>query len=300
MADLSDVTAYLMGEATTACYPNGTGQPSIAGGTTDIRIFEGWPLPDQLELDMQGKSANPNGGAPIVRARGPLVDVSIFPMLGTNAIPYQIQDQFYVIAQPVFGLSLAVNGNTITFSGTPNPGEYVGIIADGGFSAHSETGATAAAIISALATDFTNDYGSGVSSTSSTLTIPFTRSLVVRQGGQGTLGKVTHRQRQQVMVSVWAPKHTLRSTVAAAIDNYIKQNIRVTLPDTSQAVVCYNRTNTSDDMQMAGVYRRDLIYDVEYATVFEFPGFVVVIVSENLAATPASTPQPPPQITVQT
>jgi hypothetical protein len=106
---------------------------------------------------------------------------------------------------------------------------------------------------------------------------------VVRQGGIGTLGKVTHRQKQAVMVTVWSPTHVARAQLSMAIDNAIKQKNIVNMPDTSQALICYNRTNVIDDRQMATIYRRDLIYDVEYATVQQFQGFVVTTVNISVA-----------------
>lgn len=278
MADISDVTAYLESAATSAVYPNGTSQPSVAA--MDVRVFEGWPLPDQLDRDVSGTMLSGTPPMPVPRPNGPVSNVSIYPMLGNTATPYQILDDTFVISQPVFGLSITsiING-VITVSGTPNVGEYLTVISDRTY-AYSHTGASATAILAALAADFSANYP-GVSSTATTLTIPGTFSFVVRQGGQGLLGKATHRQRQSIMISVWSPNHRARSILAAAIDNVLKQNVRVTMPDTSQALVCYNRTNLIDDRQVATIYRRDLIYDVEYATVFQFPGFVITTVNSS-------------------
>lgn len=278
MADLSDVTTYLEGAATLAVYPNGTSQPSVAA--MDVRIFEGWPLPDQLDRDMSGTMLSGSPPVPVPRPNGPVSSVSIFPMQGMAVTPYQIQDATYVISQPVFGLTVSsiVNG-VITISGTPIAGEYLTIITDRTY-AYSHTGASAAAILAALAADFSANY-SGVSSTATTLTIPGTFAIVVRQGGIGILGKVTHRQKQSVMVTIWSPNHRARALLAKAIDIALKSKTVVAMPDTSQALIIYSRTNFSDDRQAATVYRRDLIYDVEYATVQQFQGFVVTTVNSS-------------------
>lgn len=280
MADLSDVTAYLESAATAAVYPNGTGQPSVAA--MDVRIFEGWPLPDQLDLDMAGKMLSGNPPIQVARPNGPLSSVSVYPMLGMNTQPYQIQDQTYVIAPPVFGLTVvSVANDVITISGTPTAGEYLTVVLDHAFP-YSRTGGSAAAILAALAGDIAVNYA-GVASTATTLTIPGTFAMVVRQGAVATLGKVVHRQKQSVMVSVWSPNHRARNLLASAIDIALKSNIKITLPDTSQAIVCYNRTNFIDDKQMATIYRRDLIYDIEYATVQQFPGYVITTVNTSIA-----------------
>ena len=52
MADISDVDGYLASAVVAAVYPAGTSQPSVAN--MDIRVFEGWPTPDQLDHDLGG------------------------------------------------------------------------------------------------------------------------------------------------------------------------------------------------------------------------------------------------------
>jgi hypothetical protein len=47
--------------------------------------------------------------------------------------------------------------------------------------------------------------------------------------------------------------------------------------------VIYSRTNVIDDQTAATVYRRDLIYNVEYATVEEFTGYVVTSTNVSIA-----------------
>lgn len=279
MADISDVTAFLANAAKNAVYPSGILSPSVAG--MDVRIFEGWPVADQLELDMAGKMLSGTPPVPIARPGGPLINVSVFPMLGNTATPYQILDSTWLISPPVYGLAISVVNGVITITGTPTAGEYLSIIADRTY-AHSESGVSAAAIIASLAADFAANY-SGVSSTASTLTIPYKFDLTVRQGAVGTLGKVIHRQKQSVMITTWAPTHAARTTIAKAIDVTLKIFGVITMPDTSQANLSYNRTNVMDDQQMRTVYRRDLIYDVEYATLETFPGYVITSVDTSVA-----------------
>jgi hypothetical protein len=199
-----------------------------------------------------------------------------------NVTPYQIQDETYVISQPTYGLTVSGTDHIITVTGTPGTGEYVTLIINKQ-NVYSAVGATGAAIISALMSDILVQYPTATS-TDTTITLPLTTfSLVVRQGGVGVMGKVTHRQRQSIMVTIWAPNNRARTILAAAIDNVLKQTNRITLPDTSQALICYNRTSINDDHQMTTIYRRDLIYDVEYATVEQFPGYVVTSIDTSIA-----------------
>jgi len=279
MADLSDITLYLEGAITAAVYPNGTGQPSVAA--MDVRIMEGWPIPDQLDRDMNGTTLSGTPAVPVPRLNGPVSNISIYPMHGSNSQVYQIQDHTFTISQPAFGLAVSVVNGVINVSGTPNAGEYLTVIADRAY-AYSASGGSASAVIASLAASFSANY-SGVGSTASTLTVPAAFSLVVRQGGIGVLGKVLHRQQQSIMVSVWSPNYRARTLLAAAIDVALKAKIVATMPDTSQALIVYNRTNVTDDRQMTTIYRRDLIYDVEYATVQQFPGYVITTVNESIA-----------------
>lgn len=287
MADLSDVTAYLYQQAILAVYPNGASAPSVAN--MDCIVGEGWPLGEDIDLDVNGKMKNAAGVA-VDRPGGPRATVSIFPMQGTGKTVYQILDETYTISPPVINLSFNITGSpvtvsgggtTINVSGQPAVGEYLTVVADEAH-VYSATGPTTAALLSALAAQASANYP-GTSSTATTLTVPVNAYLTVRQGGQAIQGKVTHRQCNQVMVTVWAPNRVARNQFSAAIDNLIKQNIRVTMPDTSQAMVIYSRTNTIDEQQAESIYRRDLIYDVEYATVFQFPAYVITSTTTSIA-----------------
>lgn len=286
MCDISDITAYLKGQALAAVYPNGVGANNSVAGM-DVRIYEGWPVADQLELDVGGKtligSAN---GEPITRPNGPCANVSIFPMTGGGHV-YQILNETYTISAPVINLKTSLDGDTLTVtSGTPATGEFITVICDDAH-IYSKTGATVADILAAIAGAAQFDYPAAIA-TATTLTIPVEFSMVVRQGGVGVLGKVTNRQKQGVMVTVWAPTPESRTTLAAAIDNVIKQTIKPSMPDTSQAIVTYRTTIVADDKQTVTIYRRDLIYDIEYATVEQFPG--VTITSTQVSITnPSNT-----------
>lgn len=276
MADLTDVTAYIYGRAIAAVYPGTTTQPSVAN--MDVRIYEGWPLPDKLDKDMAGlKDDNVTK-----RAGGPCANVSIYPMAGQGNEIYQVLNETYVIAPAVHGMNVSVSGTLITVVGQPTQGEYLTLVADGNV-VFSQGGATTAAVLAALAVQAAPIYP-GVVATATTLNLPVGHSLVVRQGAVALLGRTTHRQRHQVMVTVWAPNQVARKQLAKAIDVLIKENIKITLSDTSQATICYNRTNTSDEQQASNIYRRDLIYDVDYATLETFPGYEVTSVNTTIAS----------------
>ena len=268
MADLSDVTAYLATTAAAAVYPLGTSQPSVTGA--DCRIYEGWPIPANLDADIAAGAGN----------------VSIFPMQGTGINCYQILDETYTITPPSYGTSFTLSGNVLTVAGQPTAGEYITLVCDDAF-VYSAVGADTSTLLAALATQAAVNYPA-TSSTATAITVPVEFNLTVRHGAIATLGKVTHRQKHQIMVTVWAPTPAARTTLAKAIDGLIKQTNKVTMPDTSQAIVVYNRTNVSDEVEKATIYRRDLIFEVEYATVEEFAGYEITSTQVSIV-TPDAT-----------
>lgn len=294
MADISDITAYLAQTAADACYPNGTSQPSIAN--MDIIIYEGWPLAETLDLDLTGQMEGPDR-RPVPRPGGKRANVSIFPMQGTNTPISQILDETYVVTPAVFGLTAIISQNptgsvfTITLTGIPGATEFLTIDIDNKYVA-SSGGSTNTAILNSLAAainafpSITNPLVPGYTAivAGNTLTITGAAYCIPRLGAQGTLGKVIHNQRQSIMITVWAPDHVSRTKIAAAIDILIKKRLVVTMPDTSMALICYNRTNITDEHEPVACYRRDLIVLADYATVELFPGTVITSVTTEFAA----------------
>lgn len=74
------------------------------------------------------------------------------------------------------------------------------------------------------------------------------------------------RQTRLFQVSVLAGVHTQRDAVAAAIDAGLAAVSRLALIDGSVAVMSYDSSVQDDDQQQAGVYRRNLVYALNYAT----------------------------------
>jgi len=219
-------------------------------------------------------------------------------MPGATANVFQILDDTYTIIDPNYGLSApTVNGNDITVTGAPVAGEYLTVILDN-LNVASSSQATLVAILNDLVTQI-NAFGAYTATTDGVAKITITgwAYMTVRQGSVGTLARVTHRQRQGVMVTVWAPDHVTRTTLAAAIDVLIKENLISGLPDTSQCLLTYDRTNLSDEMQAQTIYRRDLVYEAEYATLQQFPGYVITSAQFQIQGGNWYMPTDPPTIT---
>lgn len=262
MADLSDVTAALASLAATACYPNGTSSPSVAG--IDGRIYEGWPIPDQLDKDMAAGQFN----------------VSVFPMQAPGATVPQYLNKAYQVTNPVYGVASTVASNVVTLTGTPSTGEFVTLVVDH-HKVYSEGGASVSAIATALLADLVADYP-GSTVLSGALTIVGAQNIEVRHGAPVTMGQATHRQKHCIIISAWAPNNAARNAIAAAVDNALKATLRITLPDTSQAIMVFDRSLQSDRFETLTVYRRDLYYNVEYATTETFTAYVVTSINGSI------------------
>jgi hypothetical protein len=68
-------------------------------------------------------------------------------------------------------------------------------------------------------------------------------------------------------VACWCPTPSTRDAAAAAIDSYLSQTIFLPLADGTSGRLIYQDTTVFDQSQNARLYRRDLAYSVEYATI---------------------------------
>lgn len=247
MADLSQVTSQIAILVNQAVYPNGISSPSVSGGL--VRIYEGWPIPARLDADLVAGAVN----------------VSIFPLMGTSGGCYQPLDRYDTLVSPVHGMTVSVSGNAVTLSGTPGATEYCTLVVDSK-NVYSSTGASSGSILSSLLSSLLGTYP-GSSITGNVLTVVGSHLVIGRIGSSGVIGRVTHRQKQGIMITTWAPTPTLRSTVCAPIEILLSQNQHMLLADGSWATLLFNRQNVIDTWEAITLYRRDLIYDAEYATV---------------------------------
>lgn len=256
MADISDVTALLTQMAKAAAYPNGYPGTSVTGQT--ITIFEGWPLQQSLDAAIAAGQSQ----------------VSVFPTRASGGgTVFQVQNEDYLIVPPVHGMTItSISGGIVSVTGAPTAGEYLTVIADGRH-AYSRVGPDLQTILNQLAADAAANY-SGVIVGTGTIQFPTDR-LKAHIGSPAIKGRVTHRQRASVVISVWAPNNADRNTIAIAIDVALKAVNRLTFPDTSQGVLAAERFEQIDRLEPASIYRRDLMFAVDYATLEEYQAFEV-------------------------
>lgn len=247
MADLSDVVNTLASLSDAAIYPNGDTSPSVSGAA--VTIAPGWPVPKQLDAIMAA------GGAMF----------TIYPMPGMDANTTRFLGEDPVQTAISAGLQLTVSSNTVTVSGSIVAGEaafvgvnrlpysYVVLSTD---TLNSIAAALAAAIPNATASGAVVTIGG---------TVWDVQARVSRIVGAQT---EIARQKRVFMLTVWSPTITARDAIAQAVDVAFKAipGRRILLPDGSYGVLIYRGTLETDDLATRKVYRRDLRYEVEYAT----------------------------------
>jgi len=94
----------------------------------------------------------------------------------------------------------------------------------------------------------------------------------------------TRRQSKQFQITIWAGCFDKRDPIASLIDSSLSTVNRIVMPDGTVTGLAYNNSNQNDDAQKAGIYRRDLIYTANYATIQTMEAAPIASVSATLAA----------------
>ena len=246
MPDLADVEAALAAAAARAVYPRGADKEPAPG--LACRVYRGWPTAAALEADVAAGVAH----------------------LTVQAVPAGFRDvtrfggEWQGAAPPVT-LSATVDRETVTFAGDPAPGQVAGVRVDGVPRAYrvreGDTPGVVAAVLAALirAERPAELHGDGI-------LLPGGLGIAARVVADGVGGTELRRQRAGFRVSAWCPDPASRDRVAGCVD--------VALAGTRFLDVggwgCWLRLSGGsvlDANSVAGVWRRDLVYSVEYPTV---------------------------------
>lgn len=247
MADQSDVEDALVALASTALYPNGT--TSISAPGPDCRIYRGWPGATALDSDL---------------AAG-IVNVTIFSSAGVGRVTTRYAEEWSASAPGVPTLTVSVGGQTTTFAGNADAGQLAGILVDGRtYPYRTQPGDTPASVAANLAVLARQDQI--VQLSGAALTIPGASRLIARVVADTPALKEVRRQTQTFRVTCWCPTPLVRDATAAAIDQALAEMSFVDLPDGTQGHLTYAGTTVFDQSQNALLYRRDLLYSIEYPT----------------------------------
>ena len=246
MADLSDVENALVAAIVAQATPVAGALPML--GTSQIRVFRGGPPVTSLNLD---------------RAAG-LVDISVLPVPNSTRVTtrWGVQSATVAIAA---GLSVSVSGQSADFSGAAVAGELAGVLVNNQAYAYRAAAGDSAALVAAALGDLIRVsqicWVSGAM-----LTVPGAVTLVARTAGVAGVVAEIARQAQEFRISIHAPSPATRDAVCSAIGPGLAQTAFLTLADGTAGRLEYRRTASFDDDQVASVYRRELIYEVEYGT----------------------------------
>jgi hypothetical protein len=247
MADQSDVENALVSLVSSALYPNGTDAASAAGA--DCRIYRGWPNPAALDRDLAAGKVN----------------VTVFPGNGTGRTTTRYAEQWAgPPASP--SLTVAVAANSVTFGGSGEIGQIAGVLVDGKSYAYrtriGDTPELVAANLAAMVRD-----NSIVRLSQRTLTVAGAGSLLGRVVADAPVQQEVRRQEQEFRTTCWCPTPASRDLAATAIDQALSGIRFLALSDGTQGRLIYAGTTVFDQSQNASLYRRDLMYTVEYATI---------------------------------
>lgn len=247
MADLSDVEATLVALVTDALYPDGPATPTRVGA--DCRIFRGWPTPAGLDLDLKAGRVN----------------VSIFPDTTSGQLTTRYLSEWRGKSVAA-SLLASVSGNVITFSGDAALGQLAGIrIGDHAYVYRTAGADTPASVAANLATMIRERQTAHLSGT--TVIIPGASDVAARVVADASGLREIRRQTHDIRISVWCPSPTLRDGVSAIVDTALAALTFIDFSDSSVGRMTYKTTSVFDQSQIATLYRRDLIYSIEYPTI---------------------------------
>lgn len=247
MADQSDVEEALAIATAAALYPQGSEESSVPG--PDCRIYRGWPNSAALDTDLAAGRIN----------------VTVFPSGTTSRITTRFAEQ-WLGSSELPTLIVSTDGMSVTFSGTADPGQIAGVLVDGeGYAYRTKVGDTPQSVAANLAVKLREV--SIVHLSDQTLTMTGASHVAARVASDAPMQQEVRRQEQALRITCWCPTPTTRDATATAIDQALSRQRFLALADNTQGRLSYSGTTVFDQSQNARLYRRDLIYNVEFATI---------------------------------
>ena len=251
MADQSDVETVLATLVGAVVYPQGIVAPSILGVT--CRIYRGWPNSAALDADLAAGRVN----------------ITVFPDARhqQNTTRWANEDAVTQAIVPTLTIATAMVGgaSTATIGGTAGLGQLAGLLVDNLAVVHRTAAGDTPEVVAATLASYLRTQRIAVLA-GATITIPGTHLVVGRVVADQYVQKQTRRQRQNFRISCWCPNPATRDVVAAAVDAALAAQDFITLPDGTFGRLRFVSSTVFDQSQDASLYRRDLLYGVDYAT----------------------------------
>lgn len=245
MPDQSSVERAFVEVVAATFYPGGTNQPSVLG--PPVRIYRGWPSRSQLDADLAAGRLN----------------VTIQFVAGSARNTTRFSDEWSADLIPPT-LTATVAGTTATFAGDAAPGQLAGLLIDGIAWVHrTQIGDTPGLVAAALAAQVRPTRPAQL--TSATIVFPGAGRVVARTVADAPATRELRRQEATFRLTTWCPSPELRDEAAALLDLGLAER-RTLDADGVPCRIRYAGTASSDDEQASGLYRRDLLWDVDYPT----------------------------------
>jgi hypothetical protein len=217
-----------------------------------IRAYRGWPMDTQLQTDLKAGTTN----------------ISIFsaPALARDTTRFLRMMTEQTASQAPVTMTATMTNNIVTFAGTGSASEVIGI-ADihHGYAyrlSDMDTPTTVAAVFAANIPSATSSGPTLTINTSNVVSVAYSADIT-------TLTEV-HRQLQIVRVSVWTPTTTLRDQICSILDPAIMWYDRIVFAENSISGPIRNAgTHVDDIVGVEFMWRRDLLYHIEYPTMYK-------------------------------
>lgn len=293
MADISDVEQTIVDVVAGILYPAGAGQPSVLPGAAAVIIHRGWPLANDLDRDLAAGRSH----------------VSVWPRGGTevNTSPYPDDWQDVFITPST--LTAVVQGRTVTIGGHTD-GSIVQFVTLQIGPRYVTSYAvlptdTRESIAAALASQITAEF-LPAAAVGNVITVTGTLAMRAIVGTTGSQLSVIRQQRTQLQITLWCNTPVIRDAIGKLVEPNLADRTFLIMPDQSAARFRYSMTILNDNSEKEGLYRRDMIYNVEYATTKQDTAYTVTSVqtavtgSDGLGDTgpavqlSAADPSPPP------
>lgn len=273
MADQSDVEDALVAAIAAVLYPNGPAAPAAVGDTV-VRIYRGWPVSQALSADLSSG----------------IVNVSVFPG-GEPRETTRYTNRWHVTTTTAPTLQPILRRNVVTFTGTPAAGQMAGMAVNGQTFVYLVQAGDSAALVAASLAAQIAAAGILVQYSNVTIALPGAAHLMARVEQAQSAYRETRRQRQSFRVTCWCPSPDLRDATCSLIDSALSDTSFLSLRDGTAARLTLAGGATLDQMENAALYRRDLLYDADYATILTSAQPAMLFGTGTLS-TPAGTLSP--------
>lgn len=246
MPDQSDVEEALAAAVAGALYPLGAEQASAVASA--CRVYRGWPTTAALEADLAAGIAH----------------VTVQPVAGSLQDTTRFAAEWQGVAT-ASTLVAAVDGETVSFTGSAAVGQVAGVLVDEAAYAYRVRAGDTPGVVAAVLAELVRVerpatlQGDGFS-------LPGGVGIVARVATDGFGGTELRRQRAGFRVTAWCPDPGVRDRVAGCVDLALAE---VQFLDVG-GWGCWVRVlggSVVDEGSAAGIWRRDLMYSVEYPTV---------------------------------